>query len=50
MCSKLVHAGLTEPSRLSIVDLGGLQFRKLWRSIVCRDIMVWVDNWWHAQF
>ena len=27
-----------------------MQFRKLWRSIVRRDIVVWVDNWWHAQF
>ena len=47
---KLVHAGLTKPSRLSIADQGALQFRKLWRSIVRRDIMVWVDNSWHAQF
>ena len=47
---KLVHAGLTKPSRLSIADQGALQFRKLWRSIVRRDIVVWVDNWWHAQF
>ena len=47
---KLVHAGPTKPSRLSIVDQGALQFRKLWRSIVRRDIVVWVDNWWHAQF
>ena len=41
---KLVHAGLTKPSRLSIADQGALQFRKLWRSIVRRDIVVWVDN------
>ena len=47
---KLVHAGITKPSRLSIADQGALQFRKLWRSIVRRDIVVWVDNWWHAQF
>ena len=47
---KLVHASLTEPSRLSIADQGALQFCKLWRSIVLRDIVVWVDNWWHAQF
>ena len=47
---KLVHAGLTKPSRLSIADQGALQFRKMWRSIVRRDIVVWVDNWWHAQF
>ena len=47
---KLVHAGLTKPSRLFIADQGALQFRKLWRSIVRRDIVVWVDNWWHAQF
>ena len=46
---KLVHAGLTKPSRLSIADQGALQFRKLWHSIVRRDIVVWVDNWWHAQ-
>ena len=46
---KLVHAGLTKPSRLSIADQGALQFRKLLRSIVRRDIVVWVDNWWHAQ-
>ena len=47
---KLVHAGLTKPSRLSIADQGALQFRKLWRIVVRRDIVVWVDNWWHAQF
>ena len=47
---KLVHDGLTKPSRLSIADQGALQFRKLWRSIVRCDIVVWVDNWWHAQF
>ena len=47
---KLVHAGLTKPSRLSIADQGALHFRKMWRSIVRRDIVVWVDNWWHAQF
>ena len=47
---KLVHAGLTKPSRLSIADHGALQFRKLWRSIIRRDIVVWGDNWWHAQF
>ena len=47
---KLVHAGITKPSRLSIADQGALQFRKLWRSIVRRDIVMWVDNWWHAQF
>ena len=29
---------------------GPLQLRKMWRSIVRRDIVVWVDNWWHAQF
>ena len=47
---KLVHASLTKPSRLSIANQGALQFRKLWRSIVRRDIVVWVDNPWHAQF
>ena len=47
---KLGHARPTKPSRLSIADQGALQFRKLWRSIVRRDIVVWVDNWWHAQF
>ena len=47
---KLVHASLTKPSRLSITDKGAWQFRKLWRSIVRRDIVMWVDNWWHAQF
>ena len=31
-------------------DQGALQFRKLWRSIVRCHIVVWVDNWWHAQF
>ena len=46
---KLVHAGLTKPSRLSIADHGALQFRIVWRSIVRRDIVVWVDNKWHAQ-
>ena len=46
---ELVHVGLTKPSRLSIADQGALQFRKLWRSIVRRDIVVWVDNCWHAQ-
>ena len=30
---KLVHAGLTKPSRMSIADKGALQFRKLWCSI-----------------
>ena len=47
---KLVHVGLTKPSRLSVADQGPLQFRKLWRSIVRRDVVVWLDNWWHAQF
>ena len=47
---KLVHAGVTKLSRLSIADQGALRFRKLWRSIVRRDIVVWVDNWWYAQF
>ena len=47
---KLVHASLPKPSRLSIADQGALQFRKQWRSIVRRDIVVWVGNWWHAQF
>ena len=28
---KLVHKGVTKPSRLSIADQGALQFRKLWR-------------------
>ena len=37
---KPVHTGLTNPSRLSIADQGALQFRKLWRSIVRRDIVV----------
>ena len=41
---------LTKPSQLSIADHRALQFRKLWRSIVRRDIVVRVDNWWHAQF
>ena len=36
---KLVHAGLTKPSRLSIADQGALQFRKLWRSIVA--VILW---------
>ena len=47
---KLVHAGLTKPSLSSIADQRALQFRKLWRSIVRRDIVVWVDKWWNAQF
>ena len=47
---KLVHAGLTKPSRISIAHQGALQFCKQWRTIVRRDIVVWVDNWWHAQF
>ena len=46
---KLVNKGLAKPSRLSIADQGALQFRKLWRSIVRRDIVVLVDNWMHAQ-
>ena len=46
---KPVHASLTKPSRLSIANKGPLQFRKLWRSIVRRDVVVWVDKWWHAQ-
>ena len=41
---KLVHTGLTKPSRWSIADHGALQFHKLCRSIVRRDIVVWVDN------
>ena len=48
-CRKLVHTSLTKSSRLSIADRGALQFRKLWRSIVRRDIVVWADNWWHAS-
>ena len=36
---KLVHAGLTKPSRLSIADHGVLQFGKLWRSIV--GVILW---------
>ena len=47
---KLVHAGLTKPSKLSIADRGALQFRKLWRRIVRRGIVVWAVNWWHTQF
>ena len=47
---KVVHAGLTKPSRMSLANQGALQFRKLWRSIDLRDIVVWVDNRWHAQF
>ena len=47
---KLVHAGLTKPSWFSIADYGALQFHRLCRSLVRRDIVVWVDNWWHAQF
>ena len=47
---KLVHAAVTKPSQLSIANQGALQFRKLWRSIVGRDIVVWVDNSWDAQF
>ena len=35
---------------MSIANQGALQFRKLWCSIVRRDIVVWVDNRWHAQF
>ena len=46
----LVHTGLTKPSRMSIADQGALQFCKMWRSTVTRDIVVWVDKWWHAQF
>ena len=46
---KLVHASLTKPSRLSNADQGALQFQKLWRSIDRRDIVVWVDIWWHAK-
>ena len=42
---KLVHAGLTKPSRMSIEDQGAN-----WRSIVRRYIALWVDNCWHAQF
>ena len=45
-----MHVGLTKPSRMSIADQGALQFRELWRSIVRRYIVEWVDNWWHAQF
>ena len=45
----VVHASLTRPSRMSNEDHGALQLRKLWRSIVRRCIVVWVDNWWHAQ-
>ena len=47
---KLVHAGLTKPSGMSIADQGALHFRQLWRSIDRCYIVVWVDNWWHAQF
>ena len=47
---KLVHAGLTKPLRMSIADHGAWQLRKLWRSIVWRDIVVWVDNRGHVQF
>ena len=43
---KLVHTGLTKPSWMSIADQGALQFRKLWRSIVRRNILFWVDNSW----
>ena len=46
----LVHAGLTKPSRFSIADQRALQLSKPWHSIVRRDIVVSVDNWWHAQF
>ena len=35
---------------MSIRAQWALQSRKLWRSIVWCDIVVWVDNWWHAQF
>ena len=42
---KLVHAGLTKLSRLSIADPGALHFRKRWLGIVRRAIVVWVDNW-----
>ena len=41
---KLVHEGPSKPSRLSVADEGALQFRKLWCSIVRRDIVVWVDS------
>ena len=41
---KLVHAGLTKPLWLSIADHRALQYRKPWRSIVRRDIVVWVGN------
>ena len=47
---KLVHAGLTKPCRWAIAHQRALHFRKLWRSIVQRDIVVWVDKWWHAVF
>ena len=46
---KLVLAGLTKPSRLSVADQGALQFRKLWHSIARRDIVVWLDNWWQSK-
>ena len=42
---KLVHACLTNPSRMCIAKQGALQFRKLWRSIVGCGIVVRVDNW-----
>ena len=41
---KLVHTGPTKPSRLFLADRGALHFRKLLRSIVRPDIVVWVDN------
>ena len=43
-CRKLVHAGLTKPSQMSIADQGAFQFHKLLRTIVRRDIEVAVDN------
>ena len=47
---KLGQAVLTKVSRLSIAHKRALHFCKLWRSIVRRDIVVWVDKWWHAHF
>ena len=47
---KMVDASLTKPSRTSVAHEGELQLRELWRSIVRRHIVVWVDNFRHTQF
>ena len=36
---KMVHAGLSKPSRMSIADHGALQFRKLWTAL--SGVILW---------